>query len=109
MKYYENALALSEEVRSLNGIAWAHTNIGKIKKEKNDLEEAERLLIKGVEIYQHIKDDLGISFTLAHIGEIYLVKGEFDKAEKHLKEALDIQTEKGTQDIRVTMIILSCL
>lgn len=109
LKYYETALALSEEVRNLNGIAWAHTNIGKIKKEKNDLEEAERHLIKGIEIYQHIKDDLGISFTLDHIGEIYLVKGEFDKAEKHLKEALDIQTEKGTQDVRYNMIILSKL
>lgn len=110
LKYYETALALSEEIRSLNGIAWAHTNIGKIKKEKNDLEQAELHLNKGLESYQHIKDDLGISFTLDHIGEIYLIKGVYDEAEKYLKEALDIQTGKGTQrDSGNTMIILSKL
>ena len=100
LTYWEEGLALAEEITdkpliadSLNWIAFAHY-------QKGNLETAVQLLEKSLMTRREMGNAHGLASCLANLGIIYAHWGEDEKAQSGLKEALQIY--KKINDLRGT-------
>lgn len=99
---FDKALKCFEEMRYL---AWkldfkskggaAHNRIGRLYREKGELEQAMRHLGTGLALFKLANDERGIASSLDDIGKVHWLRGEYDLALKQLKEALKIRRKIG--------------
>lgn len=102
-KYYEMALKICnrENIKliyenDVNQIyAVCLNNIGIIYRWKGELEKAMEYHKEAFDIYQKLKDEIGLANTLNSIGLVYTDKTDFDKALEYHNNSLEIYKEKG--------------
>jgi len=77
-----------DEVRT----AYALTNLALAEASYGDLEEAERLERQALEIRRSVlgSDVPEVGLSLLGLGRLHRIQGDYEQAEKHLTEALDI-------------------
>ncbi len=97
MKYHQASLKIELESGFPSGITSSYTNIGKVYKDKGDLNKALEFYLKGLEAGKEKADKKLISQTLTNIGIIYLHLGELQKAKDYCEQGLSISKQLGTK------------
>lgn len=87
----EAALAIYQEVLDQEEtIAWAHSRIGAILAQMNDLEGAERSLLRAIEL------DAQLPQAHSNLGNVYYARGEFEAALAKYKDAVALDSTNPT-------------
>ena len=73
----------------------AYNNYGVLKQRKNQLDSALYYHEKSLNICLIVNDSIGIPYAQTHIGEVYLKKKQFLKAEKKFLKALNIRKKRN--------------
>ena len=99
---FDKALECFEEMRKL---AWkldfkskggaAHNRIGRLYREKGELDQAMRHLGTGLALFKLADDERGIASSMDDIGKVHWLRGEYELALKQLKEALKLRRKLG--------------
>lgn len=84
---YQKILVLSPEDEWR---AMAFTNLGTVHHQQGDLEEAERVFDRALEIDERLGDSKGMAANYANIGSICRERGHLGRAEKMFNAALEI-------------------
>lgn len=80
-----------------NDLAGAYDNIGWIYAQQDSLELAEDYYKKSLEISEQYGETSLIGLNLRHLGELYNKRGDFRKALRYLKDALQNAEDTGTR------------
>ncbi len=93
MNFSERALKLvekgSEEEAMVTG------NLGLIYETRGDLDKAEEMFLKILEIHKKLDDKEGQAKDYGNLGPIYKTRGQLDKAEQMFREGLKIDEKLG--------------
>ncbi|WP_296381248.1 tetratricopeptide repeat protein, partial [Winogradskyella sp.] len=84
-----------------NDLAGAYDNIGWIYAQQDSLLLAEDYYNKALEISKQYGETSLIGLNHRHLGELYNLKGEYRKALRHMKDALQIAEETGTRKKKI--------
>ena len=100
---YSNALLRFESVlvdknSSIQGLAWAHHNIGRVNKVKCDLSKALTSFKKGLTLSLSVKYNVLVVDSYLAITELFLVQKKFVKAIVNANLALDVSRKIGAKD-----------
>jgi tetratricopeptide (TPR) repeat protein len=97
--YYEESLAVHQELGDERGVASELCNLGEILWYKGDLERAVDLLEQGLAVLRTLGGKRMIAFVNNMLGHVYLDLGEHERAETLYREALllvrDIEDKIG--------------
>jgi len=93
--YYEQALAIQQEIGNRQGEGATLNNISQIYQARGDYDTALRYLEQSLGIMQEIGDRQGEGTTLNNISQIYDAKGDYDTALRYLEQSLGIKKEIG--------------
>jgi tetratricopeptide (TPR) repeat protein len=110
---YDQALQVFEEFLGKHPeIYQVHLNIGTCYLKKGDLDKAEAefklVLDKTLEAYGDLKKDTDASLRAATgLGEVSLRRGDFDAAQKHFAQALDISPQDEAAAYNVGELLFS--
>ncbi|OGD33854.1 MAG: hypothetical protein A2V45_14615 [Candidatus Aminicenantes bacterium RBG_19FT_COMBO_58_17] len=110
---YDQALQVFEEFMGKNPeIYQVHLNIGTCYLKKGDLDKAEAefklVLDKTLEAYGDLKKDPDVSLrATTGLGEVSLLRGDFDSAQKHFAQAVDISPQDETAAYNVGEMLFS--
>jgi tetratricopeptide (TPR) repeat protein/energy-coupling factor transporter ATP-binding protein EcfA2 len=74
-------------------------NLGLIYQTKGELDKAEEMFLKIVEIHKRLGSQEGLANDYGNLGLIYRMRGELDKAEEMHKKSLEIAEKLGLQEI----------
>jgi tetratricopeptide (TPR) repeat protein len=93
-KKYDEAISVFEKFLEKNpGSSQIHINIGNCYIQKNELDKAAQEFNKVLEGIKPEKDDISANEiatkAMAGMGEVYLLKGDFEKAQKYIEKVLD--------------------
>jgi tetratricopeptide (TPR) repeat protein len=92
-KYDEAISAFEQFLEKYPGSYQVHINIGNCYIQKNELDKAAQEFNKVLEGIKPEKDDIRANEiatkAMAGIGEVYLLKGDFENAQKYIKKVLD--------------------
>jgi hypothetical protein len=91
--FFEESLALRQEVGDRRGVASSFVNIGGTC--PRDREEARRLLTQGLEICRDLRYRRGVSYALHGLAPLTYAEGDPVTARALLEECLAIRTELG--------------
>jgi tetratricopeptide (TPR) repeat protein len=86
---------VAELAENDEGRAVAYGNLGAIYQTRGDLDEAERLHRKALEIEVKLGRLEGMASTYGNLGLIYQTRGDLDEAERLLRKALEINEKLG--------------
>ncbi|MFC6269224.1 tetratricopeptide repeat protein [Frigoriflavimonas asaccharolytica] len=94
-KYYNEAKIIA--LKSKDELRYAKTlgNIGIIKTSEKKYDEAEKLILKDIEISEKLKSHQNTMFALIHLSNVYLAEKKIDLAEKVLQKANCIAKSKN--------------
>lgn len=107
---YLEVLPLLEELEMTEYKAGVYQGLGVIDREENNLNGAIKNYELSLKYYREANTKGGISLVLVNLGNCYLDKKEYDKAEKMLKEGLELALEmKSYYNIRHAYKILTRL
>ncbi len=70
-------------------------NLGLIYETRGDLDEAEKMLKKALEIFEKLRHIEGMAIQYGNLGLIYRTRGDLDQAEKMHKKSLEIFEKLG--------------
>jgi tetratricopeptide (TPR) repeat protein len=87
------AKSSKEEEAALTG------NLGLIYGRRGELDKAEEMNLKSLEIEKKLGRQEGMARQLGNLGAIHLKRGELDKAEEMHRKSLDIAEKLGLQEI----------
>jgi len=110
---YDQALQVFEEFMGKNPeIYQVHLNIGTCYLKKGDLDKAEAefklVLDKTLEAHGDLKKDPDVSLrATTGLGEVSLLRGDFDSAQKHFAQAVDISPQDETAAYNVGEMLFS--
>jgi tetratricopeptide (TPR) repeat protein len=110
---YDQALALFTEFQGkYPDVYQVHLNIGTCYLKKGDLDKAEAefnlVLDKTVETHGDLKSDPEVSLrAITGLGEVALRRGDFDAAQKHFAQALDISPQDEAAAYNVGELLFS--
>jgi LuxR family maltose regulon positive regulatory protein len=96
---YERALALAQDARGrLPVAARPLMGLGELYREWNDLEQAARLCLEGIELTKHLREGLAIAgyITLAHIRQ---VTGDGPGSEAAIQKASELAVQTGITNL----------
>jgi len=98
----EKALQAFEQVHKLAGKdkaiqAVASSNLGNIYQIRGELNKAEELYLKSLEIDKTLGRQQGMAISFCNLGNIYDIRGDLDKAEEFYLKSLDINKALGRQ------------
>ncbi len=94
---WQQALALSEQVRFKKGAADALINIGFLHRKQGAIETALSHYRKALTIYKGLENKGRMASALNNIGLIYKTSGAIDKALEHYEKSLEIRRSLGDQ------------
>lgn len=87
----DEALALYRQALAENNqLAWAHSRIGAILAQQNQLEEAESALLSAIEL------DPALPQAHSNLGNIYYARGQYTEALAKYKEAVALDPDNPT-------------
>ena len=94
--FYMNKGIKTLELKTPNSfkLSGAYNNYGVLKQRKEQLDSALYYHKKSLNICLLVNDSLGIPFAQTHIGEVFLKKKKFSKAEENFTSALIIRKKK---------------
>lgn len=100
---YHNALkrfksVLIDSNASIQGLAWAHHNIGKVLKVQNQLTEALQSFKKGLEMSESVNYNVLVVDSYIEITELYLDQSDFSSAILNANNALALSKKIGAKD-----------
>lgn len=79
-KYYDESLAIFEEVGDKDGIARVYSNIGNVEIYRGQYLDAKEWLQKAFDIFKELGNPFTIAASAANLGNVYLNTGEYDEA-----------------------------
>lgn len=84
-----------------NDLAGAYDNLGWAYLQLDSLTTAEDYFKKSLNISQQYGETSLIGLNLRHLGEVYNKKGDYRKALKHMKAAIEIADQTGTRKKKI--------
>ena len=87
---YRRSLEICRQIVDLNGEAIALANLGEIALAQENCSEAISLSNQALDISREIGEEWSISICLNILAEAYCKLGQFEKAQQHIREALQI-------------------
>jgi len=98
-EYYQEALEIYTQMAAVDGnqegIAICKEQIGILKLNSGNFEEANKYFASTLEIYTASKSKFGLSNSNKNMGMLEYSRGNFNLAEKYLNESLKIKKEDG--------------
>ena len=86
LTFYKNIVAVL--------LIGAYNNYGVLKQKINEIDSAFYFYQKSLKLSIQKKDSIGIPFAQTHIGEVFMLKRNFDIAEKYFNNALKIRQKR---------------
>ncbi len=106
--YFREALKMKSKINSKLGVSSVYTNIGIAYEHLRELDSAFYFVDKGLKIREQLKSERLIASSKYHLSNILIKKGNYAKAEKVIKDALDIFTKlKDNTGIIITSLRLA--
>jgi len=93
LKYFKEALEISEKHKYIRGIGKSHNGLGVVCKNTGELALALEHYQKSIKISEKLNEKAAVSMTLSNIGNIYLRLGKYNKALDSYNESLKIAEE----------------
>lgn len=90
LDYANKALKIKKELGVEIEISNALSMVGRIYKELNDLDTAEKLNLDALELRKKLNDERRIANSLYELAKINIIKTKYEKAITQLNESLDI-------------------
>jgi tetratricopeptide (TPR) repeat protein len=97
MDYFQQSLALRQEIGNKHDIAVSLRNIGVIHGYKGDVEQAIEYHQQALELFQEVGNKARIGWCLTNIGAYLQGKGEFDNALEYVQQGLALFQELGNK------------
>ncbi|UOG91094.1 MAG: tetratricopeptide repeat protein [Candidatus Thiothrix sulfatifontis] len=95
LNYYQEALAIQQEISDKSAEGTNLNNISQIYQVRGDYDTALDLLNKSLAIQQNIGDKFGEGNTLNNISQIYQIRGDYNTALDFLNKSFTIRQEIG--------------
>ncbi len=77
---YEEVIHLADSIQAYAIAVRGYQEIGKLHKKQNNLVEAEKALLKSIQLFQDIGKKDGEMESYKELGEVYLARGDFRKS-----------------------------
>jgi tetratricopeptide (TPR) repeat protein len=88
--YYQESLAINQELGDKQGLAWAHIGLGTAAYRQRDYDQAEGMLQHGLALLTDVGDDGGMAWVLQQKGYVNCARGNFRGAAMLFTMALDM-------------------
>lgn len=95
-KEYTEVIPLIQELNMVEQYAGVYQGLGVIERESGNIDLAIKNYELALKYYRDVDANSGITLVLANLGNCYLDKKQYDKAEGYLKESLDIALEMNS-------------
>ena len=96
----ERSVALHESLGSGHGLAVALATLGQIYVQLGDLERAEQILTRTLEVRSPIQFHETTGAVFDTLAQIHLMRGSYERAGDYLRQASDAYGAYGTQTMR---------
>src|SRR5687767_8457139 len=96
----ERSVALNQSVGSGHGLAVALATLGQIYVQLGDLERAEQVLTRTLEVRSAVKFHETTGAVFDTLAQIHLMRGSYERAGEYLRLASDAYGSYGTQTMR---------
>jgi len=96
----ERSVALHETLGSGHGLAVALATLGQIFVQLGDLERAERILTRTLEVRSPVQFHETTGAVFDTLAQIHLMRGSYDRAGEYLRHASEAYGAYGTQTMR---------
>ena len=96
----ERSVALHESLGSGHGLAVALATLGQIYVQLGDLERAEQILTRTLEVRSPIQFHETTGAVFDTLAQIHLMRGSYERAGEYLRQASDAYGAYGTQTMR---------
>jgi hydrogenase-4 transcriptional activator len=96
----ERSVALHEALASGHGLAVALATLGQIFVQLGDLERAERILTRTLEVRSPVQFHETTGAVFDTLAQIHLMRGSYERAEEYLRHASEAYGAYGTQTMR---------
>ncbi len=97
------AMTAAEALGEQAALAMHTGNLGLIHRARGDLDEAERILRKGLEIDKKLGRLEGMASEYGNLGLIYMDRGDLDEAERMYRKSLEINEKFGRLEDMATV------
>ncbi len=112
--FYEQALALSEDLNNRLGLASSYSHLGEIAQIRREWSRAISFYDRAIEQYESVNDQeqqIGLATVYNHLGNISVKRGDFGSAEEWYNQSLTLyqsmEDKAGQIRIYVGLAILS--
>ncbi len=95
-KEYTEVIPLIHELNMVEQFAGVYQGLGVIEREAGNIDLAIKHYELALNYYRELDANSGVTLVLANLGNCYLDKKQYDKAEKYLKESLVIALEMNS-------------
>jgi predicted ATPase/Tfp pilus assembly protein PilF len=95
--YYEESLALYQEVNDKNGISKCIHNMGVVAFEQGEYEHAREILEKHLAVNRKTGDKENIAYALNELGNMAYDQGDYERAQKLHTESLALRKQTGNK------------
>lgn len=103
--YYNKAIEIFKKSNNLNGLSTLYNESGVPYQNLGNLKEAIKRFEMSLEIANHQKDSVGISYSLGFLAQAYSQQKQFANAENYLKRAISItQALKDTFATAINLV-----
>ena len=96
----ERSVALHETLASGHGLAVALATLGQIFVQLGDLERAEQILTRTLEVRSPVQFHETTGAVFDTLAQIHLMRGSYERAEEYLRHASEAYGAYGTQTMR---------
>ncbi len=100
---YEKVLVYAEKRQDSIAMAQVYTNMALIQHQKSDFEQAEKNLLKCVDIYKSVHDTVWMLRTETNMAGIYMEWGRYSEAKRLFLDAIPKMEEIGDYVILVSV------
>ena len=100
LAHAERSVALNQSLGSGHGLAVALATLGQIYVQLGDLERAEQILTRTLEVRSAVKFHETTGAVFDTLAQIHLMRGSYERAGEYLRLASDAYGSYGTQTMR---------
>lgn len=93
--YFEQSLAVCQELDDKPGMARAINNLAVIASSRGDYTRARELLARCLALDRELGDMRGVAYSLGELGHLAFFRGEFGQAAEYLEQALALHRRLG--------------
>jgi predicted ATPase/DNA-binding SARP family transcriptional activator/class 3 adenylate cyclase/uncharacterized protein HemY len=94
-QYYEESLAIREEIGDRNGVAGSLNNLGTLAAEQGDFETAHSLFERSLAVNRELGNRVWEGNNLLNLGCLAVDQGDYQTAERYLEESLRLGRDIG--------------